>query len=155
MTHAAQTQFSGTHGEQVCILPADTSLALKALIKTTEGLLDLSEREAQTLAKNDMMNFAIMQDEKTVLTERYLRLAEEFRTRLNEFRGADFGLLDRLEKLQISLGENTKHNNNVIDRMQKKSEKIAHNALLKVQELSQQHHAYFDGFGTPVETQGA
>jgi len=125
------------------LLPADAHIALKAMIKITENLVEFSNREAQALAKSDMMDFAIMQDEKTVLTERYVRLSQEFRARLEEFRGADPGLLDRLEKLQIELGENTKHNNGIIDRMQKKSEKKAQNALLEAQELGQNHKIEF------------
>ena len=125
------------------LLPSDPHIALKAMIKTTESLIDFSDREAQALAKADMLNFAIMQDEKTVITDRYVQLSREFRTRLEEFRGADPGLLDRLEKLQIELGENAKHNNGIIDRLQNKSEKKATNALLEIQELSQNHKTDF------------
>lgn len=125
------------------LLPSDPHIALKAMIKTTEALIEFSDREAQALAKSDMLNFSIMQDEKTVLTERYVQLAQEFQARLNEFRGADPGLLDRLEKLQIELGDNAKHNNGIIDRMQKKSEKKATNALLEIQEISQNHKTDF------------
>ena len=134
------------HGQAISeqqLLPADAHIALKAMIKTTENLVEFSNREAQALAKNDVFNFAIMQDEKTVLTERYVGLSQEFRTRLNEFRSADPGLLDRLEKLQIELGENAKHNNAIIDRMQKKSEKKAKNALLEAQEIGQNHKIDF------------
>lgn len=105
------------------LLPSDPHIALKAMIKTTEALIEFSDREAQALAKTDMLNFAIMQDEKTVITERYVQLAQEFQARLEEFRNVDPGLLGRLEKLQIELGENAKHNNGIIDRIQKKSEK--------------------------------
>jgi len=125
------------------LLPSDPHIALKAMIKTTEALIDFSEREAQALAKSDMLNFSIMQDEKTVITDRYVQLAREFQSRLNEFRGADPGLLDRLEKLQVELGDNAKHNNGIIDRMQKKSEKKATNSLLEIQEMSQNHKTDF------------
>ena len=125
------------------LLPSDPHIALKAMIKTTESLIEFSDREAQALAKTDMLNFSIMQDEKTVITERYVQLAREFQTRLEEFRSADPGLLDRLEKLQVELGENAKHNNSIIDRMQKKSEKKATNTLLKIQEISQNHKTDF------------
>lgn len=125
------------------LLPSDPHIALKAMIKTTEALIEFSDREAQALAKTDMLNFAIMQDEKTVITERYVQLAQEFQARLEEFRNVDPGLLGRLEKLQIELGENAKHNNGIIDRIQKKSEKKATNALLEIQELSQNHKTDF------------
>lgn len=137
------------------ILPADTHFALKAMIKATENLVEFSNREAQALAKNDVMDFAIMQDEKAVLTERYVKMSQEFRERLEDFRGADPGLLDRLEKLQVELGENTRHNNDIIDRMQKKSEKTAYNALLEAQEISQNRPVNFSDVqsGTQIARQ--
>lgn len=137
-----QTQPATTEQQ---VLPADPHIALKAIIKATENLVEFSNREAQALAKNDYMDFAIMQDEKTVLTERYVKMSQEFRNRLVQFRGSDPGLLDRLEKLQIELGENAQHNNDIIDRIQKKSEKKAYNALLEIQELNQNRAAAVSG----------
>ena len=139
MTQHLSTQNSSPAAQELQILPTDTSMALKALIKTTESLVDFSERESQALAKNDMLSFAVMQDEKTIITERYVKLAREFRERLEEFRAADPGLLDRLEKLQMQLGENARHNNNIIDQIQSKARKKTQSALFTAQELGQTH----------------
>lgn len=90
------------------LLPSDPHIALKAMIKTTEALIEFSDREAQALAKTDMLNFAIMQDEKTVITERYVQLAQEFQARLEEFRNVDPGLLGRLRKTANRAGRKCK-----------------------------------------------
>lgn len=128
------------------LLPADVTLALKAIIKTTENLVDISEREGHMMATNDMVGFAILQDEKHIQTERYVRLSQEFRSRLEDFRKADIGLLDRLEKLQNQLGENTNHNNRLINQIQKKSRAKTENTLLSAQELGQSRPVNFTGY---------
>lgn len=144
MTHNATPHIQTNPAvQEQQLLPVDISLALKAIIKTTENLIDISEREAQHIAKNDMVSFAILQDEKNVQTERYVRLSREFRGRLNDFRKADIGLLDRLEKLQGTLGENTAHNNRIINQVQKKAKKNTENTLLSAQELGQKHPVNF------------
>jgi hypothetical protein len=125
------------------LLPADAAMALKAVIKTTEGLIDISEREAQHLAKNDMLSFAILQDEKTILSERYIRLSQEFRSRLSDFRNTDIGLLDRLEKLQGQLSENVRINNRTIRQIEGKALKKTENTLLSAQEIGQTYAVEF------------
>lgn len=125
------------------ILPADTSLAIKALIQTTEKLIDISEREAQCIAKNDMVGFTILQDEKNIQSERYVRLAQEFRARLNDFRNADKVQLERLDTLQKTLGENTQHNNRLIHQIQKKASARTENSLLSAQEIGQSYQVTF------------
>lgn len=125
------------------LLPADITLALKAIIKTTENLIDISERESHMMATNDMVGFAILQDEKNIQTERYVRLSQEFRSRLEDFRKADKALLDHLEKLQKTLGENTQYNNHLIKQIQKKARAKTDNTLLSAQELGQKHPVNF------------
>lgn len=117
--------------------------ALKALIKITQALVDFSDREGQALAKNDMLDFAIMQDEKTVLTQRYVQMSNEFRMRLEEFRGSDAALLDRLEALQKELAEKSKSNNQVIDRIQTRARQKTSDTLLSAQEMGQSHNLTF------------
>ena len=72
------TQAQSTNNAQN-ILPADQSMALKTMIAATQDLINFTEHESQALAKNEMMDFAVMQNEKTVLTERYVQLSKEFR----------------------------------------------------------------------------
>lgn len=118
-------------------LPQDTSLALRLLIKTSEQLLDLSEKETQALIRNDMGTFAVLQDEKEIVSKKYAALAQEFHVRLEEFRPADRGLLDRLETLQNELGDKNKSNLKLIENMFNRSRDNIQSSLLTVQELAQ------------------
>lgn len=118
-------------------LPQDTGEALKALIKVTNSLISLAEREGQDLARADYLGFAIMQDEKQQLSERYYAMSQDFRERVEEFRGADQTQLQKLESLQARLGELTRENSEVIDRMQKQARKSTENTLFTAQELAQ------------------
>jgi len=138
MSNTAQQQ---QHTAQ--ILPTERVQALNTLIKATQSLINLADREAQALAQNDMVGFHIMQDEKQYLTQRYERLSVEFRARIEEFRGSDRGLLDRLEKLQILLGERTKNNSDVVVNIRDRAQQKTQNSLLTVQELAQQKSVRF------------
>lgn len=139
-------------------LPADRVQAINALIKVTQDLVALSEREAQALAQDDMMSFHIMQDEKGFLATRYERLSAEFRERLEEFRGTDPALLDRLDKLQKTLGENTTNNNVIVASIRDRSQQNTQNALFTVQEMAQQRPLTLasadDGQNTQAGTTG-
>ena len=65
-------------------LPHDTSQALNMLIRLTNNLSRLADRETQALAQNDMMSFAILQDEKALVTEQYMKASEEFRSNIKK-----------------------------------------------------------------------
>lgn len=124
-------------------LDSDPTQALQALIKITQALVDFADREHQALTKNDMLDFAIMQDEKAVLTERYVAMSREFRNRLEEFRGRDIGLLDRLENLQKELSEKSQQNNDVINNVQTRARQKTSSTLFSAQELGQSHSLTF------------
>ncbi|MFP4312697.1 MAG: hypothetical protein ACLFR0_00095 [Alphaproteobacteria bacterium] len=127
------------------LLPADKDQALTVLINITENLINFSERESQVLAQNDMMTLAVMQDEKTLITQRYVALSTEFRKRLEEFRGVNPALLDRLETLQNTLGENSRHNNTIIGQMQDRAKKKTEGVLMNAHKLGQSHPVKFAG----------
>ena len=119
-------------------LPENTSKALRVLIQFSEQLLDMSERETQALVQNDMATFAIIQSDKDTVSKKYADASKEFHERLEEFRGADIGLLDRLETLQHDLREKTVSNNKIVERMFHRSQEKVHDSLLSVQELATQ-----------------
>lgn len=131
---AANTQ-NGVSG--LLILPKDSRQAVLELIKVTQKLLDMSDKEAQALAQDDMLCFAILQDEKAFLSERYGRLSEEFRERIGEFHGTDKNMLDRLENLQKLLGEKTRQNNAIVSEMYERSRTKTQDTLLAAQEIAQ------------------
>lgn len=121
------------------ILPQDLTQALKVLINFSERLLDLAERETQALVQNDLGTFSILQNEKDVMSRRYADASEEFRGRMNEFRAADPGLLDRLENLQKELGDKLHSNNDITMQLFTRAKEKTTNSLFTLQEASQGH----------------
>lgn len=121
----------------VSSLPKERTQALMHLIKLTQGLSALIDRESQALAHDDMVTFTILQDEKEMLSERYIRTSEEFRSRLTEFKGTDPALLNRLESIQSDLSDKAAHNNQIISRMYQKARKNTQETLITAQELGQ------------------
>jgi len=103
----------------------------------------LAERESQALAQNDILSFAILQDEKALIAEHYAAASNEFRARLPEFRGMNPALLDRLEALQHRLGEAAKQNNASVSRIYEQSKENTQNTLLSAQELGQSKQVRF------------
>lgn len=119
------------------VLAREKTQAVQQLIKLTRNLADLAERESQALAQNDMISFAILQDEKALIAEHYAAASNEFRNRLPEFRGMNPALLDRLESLQVRLGEAARQNNEAVKRLYDQSKDNTQNTLISAQELGQ------------------
>ena len=120
------------------ILAREKTQAVQQLIKLTRNLADLAERETQALAQNDMISFAILQDEKALIAEHYAAASQEFRNRLPEFRGMNPALLDRLEALQHRLGEAARQNNETVKRIYENSKENTQSTLISAQELGQE-----------------
>ncbi|MBX2833875.1 MAG: hypothetical protein KTR28_02780 [Micavibrio sp.] len=124
-------------------LPTERTQAMNALIRATQNLINVAEREAQALALNDLLTFNLLQDEKASMADRYETYSKQFRKRLNEFRGMDRGLLNRLEKLQQTLGEKTATNTKVVEKIHGRAQQKAHHSLLAAQELAQTKHVSY------------
>lgn len=131
------THVANQNGVVNSVLANEKTQAVQQLIKITQKLTDIAEGETQALAQNDMLSFAILQDEKTLVAEHYTAASNEFRKRLPEFRGMNPALLDRLEKLQHRLGEAAKLNNDTVQRIYQQSKKNTQNTLISAQELGQ------------------
>lgn len=97
---------------------------LNQLCKISQSLLDIAEQESQALVQNDLLSFAVLQDEKESLSKNYLDQAELFHSNLNAFRRLDQALIARLEKTQAELSEKTKNNNNLINSIQQNAERF-------------------------------
>ncbi len=121
----------------VNLLPADPSQAIQKLIKTSDLLLGMAERETQSLLQNDILSFGVIQDEKDIVANQYATMSREFRARINEFRRVDQSLLKKLEKAQQQLGEKAKANNEIVDKMREKAAQNTQKTLFTVQELAQ------------------
>ncbi len=122
---------------KVSVLPADAADAVRRMIKFSQNLLDLAERETQALLHQDALSFGVLQDEKEGLAHQYTTASEEFRSRLNQFRRVDKALIKQLEALQNRLSEKTRENMAFVERMRTKAEKSASKTLFTVQELAQ------------------
>ncbi|MCC6598369.1 MAG: hypothetical protein IT559_06235 [Alphaproteobacteria bacterium] len=142
-------------------LPIEKSQALNMMIRITQSLLTLAERESQALAMNDMLSFAILQDEKNLVKDQYIQLSEAFRTNIEAYRGVDKALLDRLESLQNALAEKTRSNNLCVNTIYERARGKTQSALITAQELGQQRPVSFahapqeTPAGMQTETQGA
>ncbi len=120
------------------ILPENPTQAARELIKLSQTLVELADRETQALVQGDLLTFNILQDEKELLATRYARSSEEFRERLEEFRTLDRNLLDQMENIQKQLGEKNHSNNTIVARMYQRSEQKTQATLFTAQELAQQ-----------------
>lgn len=134
---------SQSQNNEKTVLPAEKTQAMQHLIKVTQSLIEMAEKEAQALAQNDMLAFAILQDEKTLLAEHYAKASEEFRARLPEFRNLNNALLDRLERMQNRLGAISRENNDIVQRIYKSAEKSTKQTLLDAQEIGQNKVVHF------------
>ncbi len=130
-------------------LPDNPDQALRELIQISNMLLAVSERETQTLAQDDMVSFAILQDEKAIIAKRYALASEAFRARLEDFRQADRNLVKRLETLQRRISEVSQENNIMVGHIRDNAQKTTQKTLLTVQELAQSRPVTF----TPLNTE--
>lgn len=110
--------------------------ALNNLCKISQSLLDLAEQESQALIQQDMLSFAIIQDEKEALSLRYLDASQDFRNRINVFRRINRNQLTRLETIQDELSVRTNDNNALIDQIKQKAEHVVSHGLMTAQEYA-------------------
>ena len=133
-----------THTEEAkAVLPEDTTQAMNTLIRLTKSLCLMADREASAIAHSDMMALAILQDEKDELADQYIRACSEFRSRMEDFRGVDKALLDRLDKLQAELGERAHSNNDAAEQMYTNAKARTQSSLLAAQEIGQSVHVKY------------
>ncbi len=128
-------QKQDTQGKSV--LPDDPNHALRELIRLTTALRDMAEQETQHLVTNDMLQFAFTQQDKEKIAVRYQEASQEFRRRIEEFRGADKGLIQKLEALQTELKEKSESNNLIVGRIRQKATANTKATLFTAQEIGQ------------------
>jgi anion-transporting ArsA/GET3 family ATPase len=114
------------------------------LIRLSQNLLTIAERETQALLTNDMLAFSIMQYEKEKVTGQYVTASQAFRDRLEEFRNTDRGLLDRLEKLQKDLSVKSNDNNRLVEQMRHRAHANTQKSMGTLRDLSQGVHVRYD-----------
>lgn len=119
------------------ILPQDTTAALKELVSLSKQLLEYAEKEMQCLVMGDLLHFAMIQQDKEKLAGRYALASEEFRSRLEDFRGSNQALLTQLDQLQKQLREQTEENNILIDQIRRRATANTRATLFTAQEMGQ------------------
>ncbi|MCD8497230.1 MAG: hypothetical protein LRZ85_03595 [Alphaproteobacteria bacterium] len=82
---------------------------------------------------------------KNQLAERYVEMSREFRKRMEDFRGIDGALLDRLDMLQKELADVFHDNNKAVKRVQGYAYQATKSTLFTAQELSQKAPVEFQG----------
>jgi hypothetical protein len=100
------------------LLSSDPRQAVEEMIKLTEGLAMLIEAESAAVATNDGTTFTTNEMVKEPAIEAYETAAAEFRTRINEFRQVDKGLIEKLEAAQDSLKGSTVSNLKLLEKFQ-------------------------------------
>ncbi len=123
--------------QQDGVLGKDVNLALRELVRLSKKLIEFADQETQALLVNDHITFAFTQKDKESLSGRYAKASEEFRSRLDEFRHADKGILMQLDGLQRTLKEKTANNNDMIAQIKKRASANTQSTLFAAQELGQ------------------
>ena len=124
-------------------LPANAAAAVQQLIRISQSLLTIAEKETQALLLNDMLAFAILQYEKEKIAEQYTKASEEFRNRLDEFRSTNPVLLNKLEKLQKELSEKATGNNTLVEHARQRAEAATQRSLKNIADMSSKKRIRF------------
>ncbi len=124
------------------LLSANAATALKELSALTRSLLKLAEEEEQILVLGDMLQLAAFQDHKEKMAWQYMQGSNEFRERLEEFRGLDSSAINELEKLQNELNKKTQSNNSLIEQIRQRAMANTQSTLLSAQELGNKVHVH-------------
>lgn len=100
------------------ILSKEPRQAVEEMTKITEELVARMEIETNAVASNDGTTFTMNEMNKEHVANLYTQAAGEFRARLGEFKKVDRGLLDKLDAAQQSLGQSTKNNLALLEKLQ-------------------------------------
>lgn len=104
------------------ILSKDPRQAVEEMIKITEELVSRMEVETSAVATNDGTTFTMNEMNKEHVADMYTEAAAEFRARLDEFHDVDKALIQKLDKAQQSLGQSTKNNLAILERISAEEE---------------------------------
>lgn len=108
--------------DQKHILSKDPRQAVEEMYKITEELVARMEIETHAVSTNDGTTFTMNEMNKEYVADLYTQAANEFRERLDEFENVDKGLIAKLDAAQKSLGQTTKNNLNLLEKLQDKKE---------------------------------
>lgn len=119
------------------MLAADPETAMRQLVRLTRELVKFAEAETGALVRGDMIKLAATQDDKEKLARQYSKASEEFRSRIEQFRGIDKKIIAELEAAQAELARKSEENNVLMARLRARSYGGTHTTLLTAQEMGQ------------------
>lgn len=102
------------------ILSKDPRQAVEEMVTITEELVARIEIETSAVAGNDGTTFTMNEMNKEHVADLYGKAAQEFHTRINEFKKVDKALIEKLDAAQKSLGQSTKNNLKLLEKLQDK-----------------------------------
>ncbi|MEM6812524.1 MAG: hypothetical protein AAF549_08685 [Pseudomonadota bacterium] len=100
------------------ILSNDPRQAVEEMIKITQEMEARIEIESNAMATNDGTTFAANEENKEHVATIYEKAANEFHARIREFKQVDKSLIAQLEDAQKSLGQSTKNNLVLLEKLQ-------------------------------------
>ena len=100
------------------ILSQDPRQAVEEMIKISEELVARIETESSSVATNDGTTFTMNEMNKEGVANMYHQAANEFRARLGEFKSVDKSLINKLNDVQESLGQSTKNNLALLEKIE-------------------------------------
>ncbi|MGH1375714.1 MAG: hypothetical protein ACRBCK_05120 [Alphaproteobacteria bacterium] len=118
-------------------LPINVNDALRELVRLSNKLVMFTDQETQSLVINDHLRFAYIQRDKERTALQYTKASEEFRSRLEEFRNGDKGLLMQLDRSQKELKQKSESNNILIEQIKNRAQANTTSTLFTVQEMGQ------------------
>lgn len=103
--------------DQKHLLAQDPRQAVEEMIKITEELTARIETESNAVASNDGTTFTMNEMNKEAVADMYQQAANEFHERIGEFKQVDKTLIQKLEVAQNSLGQSTKNNLALLEKI--------------------------------------
>lgn len=104
--------------EQAQALSSDPRRAVEEMITITEELIARIEIETNAVATNDGTTFTTNEENKEHVANIYEKAAAEFHARIPEFKKVDRALIEKLNAAQQSLGQTTKNNLKLLEKLQ-------------------------------------
>lgn len=94
------------------ILPADPNEAMQKMVEVTRECLAVLESESEKITRNDMVQFAVNDENKGRTFIFYEKAVNEFKERLPELEGkVNPVLVNELQTLQLQIAEQAADNN--------------------------------------------
>ncbi len=100
------------------VLSNNPRQAVEEMTTITEELIARIEIETNALATNDGTTFTMNEESKEYIANVYEKAAAEFHGRINEFKKVDKMLIGKLDSVQKSLGQSTKNNLKLLEKLQ-------------------------------------